>query len=584
MPTAKGLIVNQNLAITLGQHSIAGVKSDNDDFYGAITPKDVTLDSKGIAVVIADGVSASEGGKEASQIAVKQFLNDYYSTPDSWTVKNAINKVIGALNLWLFSQGQRQYGGAGGMATTFSGVIFKSHTAHLCHIGDSRIYRWQNGELECLTKDHRVQFSGERSYLSRALGIDTHLEIDFRVVELQEGDVFVLSTDGVHDVLNEQHISDVLREHAANPQQCAETLVEVALNAGSQDNITCQIVRIERLPKVNREEFYQKLSQLPFPPDLKAGQVMDGYLILRELNATSRSQVYLAEDTFDPGADKVVIKTPSQNFNDDPSYIDLFLHEEWVARRLDSPHLIKLHERGNRPRTFLYSVVEYVEGQTLRQWMLDNPSPSVAQVRATVDQIARGLRAMHRMEMIHQDLKPDNLLIDKHNTLKIIDFGSTRIAGLMEIQSVLQHNHIVGTASYSAPEYFQGQRGTNRSDIFSLGVIAYEMFTGQLPFGEIEPEKAQKKKFVYTSACIHNPKVPEWVDAALEKATHPNPEKRYEILSEFVADLTRPNTSLLADKQQRPLLERNPLAFWKGLVALQFLIILVLVYYLAPIH
>lgn len=573
--------MNQNLAITLGQCSIAGVKSDNDDFYGAITPKGVTLDSKGIAVVIADGVSASEGGKEASQIAVKQFLSDYYSTPDSWTVKTAINKVVSALNLWLCSQGQRQYGGSGGMATTFSGLIFKSHTAYLFHIGDSRLYRWQSGKLECLTKDHRVQFAGERSYLTRALGIDVSLEIDFRVLELQQGDVFVLSTDGVHDVLSDTRMSDVLREHAANPQACAEQLVDAALQAGSQDNITCQVLCIAQLPKVNREEFYQQLGKLPFPPDLKAGQVMDGYLILRELNATSRSQVYLAEDTLDPGADKVVIKTPSQNFNDDPSYIDLFLHEEWVARRLNSPHLITMHERSNRKHTFLYSVVEYIEGQTLRQWMLDNPDPSVAQVRATVDQIARGLRAMHRLEMIHQDLKPDNVLIDRNNTLKIIDFGSTRIAGLMEIQSVLQHNHIVGTASYSAPEYFKGARGTNRSDIFSLGVIAYEMFTGQLPFGEIEPERAQKKKFVYTSACLHNPKVPEWVDAALEKATHPNPERRYEILSEFVADLTKPNDSLLAAKNTRPLLERNPLAFWKGLAALEFLLILVLVYHLA---
>ena len=180
--------------------------------------------------------------------------------------------------------------------------------------------------------------------------------------------------------------------------------------------------------------------------------------------------------------------------------------------------------------------------------------------------------------MIHQDLKPDNILIDQHHTLKIIDFGSTRIAGLMEIKSVLQHNHIVGTASYSAPEYFQGARGTNRSDIFSLGVIAYEMFTGQLPFGEIEPEKAQKKKFTYTSACLHNPKVPEWVDAALEKATAPNPDKRYEVLSEFVADLTKPNDSLLANKRTRPLLERNPVLFWKGLSLLEALLILLLAY------
>lgn len=568
------------LAITLGQHSIAGVKPTNEDFYGALTPKGASLDSQGIAVVIADGVSASEGGKEASEIAVKQFLNDYYSTPDSWSVKTAINKVVGALNLWLCSQGQRQYGGSGGMATTFSGLIFKSHTAYVCHVGDSRIYRWQQQTLDCLTQDHRVQFSGERSYLTRALGIDTRLDIDFRVLELQQGDVFVLSTDGIHDVLSDAQIAGLLLENP-DPQTCAERLVEAALQAGSQDNITCQVVRIDQLPHVNREEFYQQLGKLPFPPDLKAGQVMDGYLILRELNATSRSQVYLAEDTLDPSSDKVVIKTPSQNFNDDPAYIDLFLHEEWVARRLNSPHLIKMHERSARQHTFLYSVVEYVEGQTLRQWMLDNPEPSVAQVRATVDQIARGLRAMHRLEMIHQDLKPDNILIDRNNTLKIIDFGSARIAGLMEIQSVLQHNHIVGTANYSAPEYFQGARGTNRSDIFSLGVMAYEMFTGQLPYGEIEPERAHKKKFHYTSACLYKPKVPEWVDAALEKATHPNPEKRYALLSEFVADLTKPNDGLLANKQGRPLLERNPLAFWKGIVVLQAVIIVGLVYALA---
>lgn len=568
------------LAISLGQHSIAGIKPVNEDFYGALTPKGASLDSQGIAVVIADGVSASEGGKEASEIAVQQFLNDYYSTPDSWSVKTAINKVVGALNLWLCSQGQRQYGGSGGMATTFSGLIFKSHTAYVYHVGDSRIYRWQQQTLDCLTQDHRVQFSGERSYLTRALGIDTRLDIDFRVLELQQGDVFVLSTDGIHDVLSDARIAELLRENS-DPQTCAERLVATALQAGSQDNITCQVVRIDQLPQVNREEFYQQLGKLPFPPDLKAGQVMDGYLILRELNATSRSQVYLAEDTLDPSSDKVVIKTPSQNFNDDPAYIDLFLHEEWVARRLNSPHLIKMHERSNRHHTFLYSVVEYVEGQTLRQWMLDNPEPSVAQVRATVDQIARGLRAMHRLEMIHQDLKPDNILIDRNNTLKIIDFGSTRIAGLMEIQSVLQHNQIVGTANYSAPEYFQGARGTNRSDIFSLGVMAYEMFTGQLPYGEIEPERAHKKKFHYTSACLYKPQVPEWVDAALEKATHPNPEKRYELLSEFVADLTKPNDNLLANKRSRPLLERNPLAFWKGIVVLQAVIIVGLVYALA---
>ncbi len=570
-----------NLAITLGQYSIAGVKPQNEDFHGAYIPKGAGLDSKGIAVAIADGVSASEGGKEASQIAVKQFLDDYFNTPDSWTVKHAVTKVLGALNLWLYNQGQRQYAGNSGLATTFCCVIFKSQTAHLFHVGDSRIYRYRQGKVECLTQDHRVQFGSESAYLLRALGIDNRLEVDYCSHPLQVGDCFLLTTDGVHDVLDTNDFLSVLQNGSNDPQQCAQTLVETALARGSKDNITCQMACITQLPEADKEEFYGNLTRLPFPPDLKAGHVMDGYLILRELNATSRSQVYLAEDTLDTGIGKVVIKTPSQNFNDDPLYIDLFSHEEWVAKRLNSPHLIKLVEQAQRPRTFLYSVVEYIEGQTLRQWMLDNPNPSVAQVRATVDQISRGLRAMHRMEMIHQDLKPDNVLIDKNNTLKIIDFGSTRIAGLAEIKSVLQHNHIVGTASYSAPEYFRGEQGTNRSDIFSLGVIAYEMFTGQLPYGEIQPEKATKKKFVYSPARWHNPAVPDWVDAALERATHPNPEKRYSVLSEFVADLTRPNSNFIAETQTRPWIERDPLRFWKSIALIQFILIIILVYQLA---
>lgn len=572
--------MNQSLTIRLGQHSIAGIKPQNEDFYGALVPTDAMLDSKGICIAIADGVSASEGGKDASQIAVRQFLDDYYSTPDSWSTKHAATKVLGALNLWLYNQGQKLYGGNCGLATTFSAMVLKSQTAHLFHVGDSRIYLLREGRLEALTQDHRVHFGAERDYLARALGIDARLDIDYHTRPLQAGDCFILTTDGVHDVLRMEGMEQILAAHPDDPQKQAEVLVDQAFSLGSQDNITCQVVRIDALPQADKGEFFEQLTSLPFPPDLKAGQVLDGYRILRELNATSRSQVYLAEDTQAPQGKKVVIKTPSQNFNDDPLYIEQFLLEEWVAKRLDSPHLIKVCDRAARARTFLYSVVEYIEGQTLRQWMRDNPSPGTDRVRATVDQIARGLRAMHRMEMIHQDLKPDNILIDRNNTLKIIDFGSTRIAGLAETQSVLEHNHIVGTASYSAPEYFRGEPGSNRSDIFSLGVIAYEMFTGQLPYGEITPEQAARKKFTYTPARLHNPAIPDWVDAALEKATHPHPNRRYELESEFVADLTRPNQNLLNEGRSRPLLERNPLGFWKGLSLLQLAVILILGYWL----
>lgn len=569
--------MKKSISVSLGHCSEAGVKPDNEDFLGAYVPEDRQLESKGVAVAIADGMSGSDGGKEASQVSIRMFLDDYYGTSESWSVKKAVTKVISALNRWLYSQGQERFNSVRGMVTTFSSLVLKSQTVHIFHIGDSRIYRLRKNDLVQLTHDHRVWISNDREYLSRALGIDINLNIDYKNTPAQEGDVYLFTTDGIHDFVSDHELQQLLEQNGSDPARMAEAIVERAKTNQSDDNLTCQIFRIDALPEPDKDEFYEQLTRLPFPPDLKAGQIVDGYKIIRELNATSRSQVYLADDTTSKKGLRVVLKTPSVNFEDDPAYIDLFLHEEWVAKRLKSPHLIKACHQ-NRERTFLYTVVEYVEGQTLKQWMVDNPEPALTQVRGTIDQIARGLRCMHRMEMIHQDLKPDNILIDKDNTLKIIDFGSTKIAGLAEIKSVLEHHSIMGTANYSAPEYFKGEAGTSRSDIYSLGIIAYEMFTGKLPYGEVSTARATKKKFNYIPARHYNPLVPEWVDAALRQATQANPDKRYTLLSEFVADLTKPNSALLTKTSAQPLIERNPLGFWRAVAIIELLVILWLGY------
>ncbi len=570
--------MTDNLSISLGQYSDKGAKEDNDDFYGAHLPEPPDLFYKGVAVAIADGMSGSDGGKEAAQLGVRMFLDDYYGTPESWSVKQSVQKVMTALNRWLYQQGQQEYDSPKGMVTTFSALVLKSQTAHIFHVGDSRIYRLRDGDLVQLTRDHRIHVSHDREYLSRALGIDINVDIDYRSSPAQQGDIYFLSTDGVHDFVRETELKEYLLDIGDDLDAAAKAIGEAASANKSTDNITCQIVRIDALAAANKKEYYEQLTRLPLRHDLQAGQIMDGYKILRELNATSRSQIYLAEDTQAEDQRKVVIKTPSVNFEDDPTYIDLFLHEEWVAKRLESPHLIRVCPR-KRERRFLYSVVEYIQGQSLRQWMEDNPRPGLQQVRASIDQIARGLRAMHRLEMIHQDLKPDNILIDKNNTLKIIDFGSTKIAGIAEIKTPVEHAHILGTANYSAPEYFKGEPGTAQSDIFSLGVIAYEMLTGHLPFGETSVQRADKKRFVYTPAHHYNPAVPDWMDAALEKATHPNPKRRYALLSEFVHDLSHPNESIIK-KDYQPLLKRNPLAFWKALALLELAGLIGLIFWL----
>lgn len=569
--------MSNQLSITLSQATDTGPKEDNEDFFGAFVPDDDALETKGLVAAIADGMSGSDGGKEASQMSVRLFLSDYYSTSESWSVKKAVTKVISAMNTWLYSQGQKQYDSAKGMVTTFTAIVIKSQTLHMFHIGDSRLYRLRKGELEQLSHDHRVWISNNQEYLSRALGIDTKLNIDYRSIAVEQDDIYFLSTDGVHDFVGDIELQQLITAKNIDFESIAQSIVDAAKQNQSDDNITCQLLRIDQLPRANKEELYDKLTQLPFPPDLQGGNILDGYRIIRELTASSRSQVYLAEDTLANPPNKVVIKTPSVNFEDDPGYIDRFLHEEWVGKRLNSEHLIKTCS-PKRKRTFLYTIVEYIQGQTLTQWMQDNPKPSLVQLRGTITQIAKGLRTMHRMEMIHQDLKPDNILLDKNNTLKIIDFGSTKIAGLIEMQSVVEHNLIVGTANYSAPEYFKGETGTNRSDIFSIGVISYQILTGKLPYGEVNPLKAHKKRFNYTPAKHYNPTIPDWIDAAIKKATDPNPDKRYALLSEFIYDLSKPNQRLL-ENDVTPLLQRNPLGFWKAIAALELLIILFLVYW-----
>ncbi len=558
--------MSTTLSIKSASTSIAGVKPQNEDACGIHVPDGPLLNTKGIAAVIADGMSGSDAGKEASQACVSGFLADYFSTPESWTVKTSAQKILTALNHWLYGQGQRRYNSHKGMVTTLTAMVLKSNTAHIFHIGDTRIYRLRDKEFEQLTRDHRVSVSEEKTYLARAMGIELHLDIDYRSAPLELGDVFVMLTDGVYEFITDANIKTCLLESNGNLQTACDAIIRQAADNKSNDNLSCQIFRIEQLPAENKNEFYDKLLELPFPPPLEAGMILDGYKILRHLFSNKRTEVYLAQDS--ETGQRVVLKAPSVNYDDDPDFIHHFLHEEWAGRRINNPHVMKVLEI-KRKRTALYYISEYIEGRTLRQWLDDEPRPSLNKVRNFIEQIAQGLRAFHRMEMIHQDLKPENILVDEHGTLKIIDFGSTKIAGIEEISTPLETNNIQGTINYTAPEYHIGEPASNASDIFSLGVIAYELLSKKLPYGK-ELSARNLRRVNYRSIKQFNPEVPAWMDKALEKAVQINPEHRFSILSEFTYALSQPDSSLV-NQDYVPLIKRNPLRVWQ---AISFILLL----------
>lgn len=568
------------LTIAIGQHSDKGRKPTNQDFHGVYVPPEPLLSAKGICVVLADGISSSDVSHVASESAVKAFLEDYYCTSEAWSVRTSGERVLSATNSWLYSQtrqSQFRYEQDKGYVCTFSGMVLKSRTAHLLHAGDARIYRLEGACLEQLTEDHRLRISDETSYLSRALGVGERLEIDYRALPVEPGDLFVFATDGVHEHASERVIVEAIRDHDGDLDAAARAIVSAAYESGSPDNLTVQLVRVVDLPSRSAPESLEAMMALPLPPELRPGMLFDGYRIVREIHASHRSHVYLAVDEDDRF--RVAIKVPSVDLQDDAGYLERFLLEEWIARRIDNPHVLRPRPQ-TRKRNFAYLVTEYIEGQTLAQWMIDHPKPDLESVRRLVEHVAAGLQAFHRQEMLHQDLRPENVLIDRDGTAKIIDFGSARVAGIDELKERDQAPGLLGTVQYAAPEYFLGEPGSRRSDVFSLGVIAYQMLAGRLPYGarvaQSRTREAQKR-LTYASVLDDTREIPAWVDEALKKAVHPNPDKRYAELSELVYDLRHPGPAFLA-RTRAPLLERAPAAFWRALCLILAAVIALLLF------
>ncbi|MFI4929959.1 MAG: protein kinase, partial [Burkholderiales bacterium] len=420
------------LRVTLGQASERGRKAINQDFHGACVPAQPALGSKGIVLALADGIGSSDVSHHAAQAAVRGALDDYYCTPDSWSVKRSMQRVLTATNSWLHAQthrGPHRHDHDRGYVCAMSVLVVKGRSAHVFHAGDTRVYRAHGGTLEQLTEDHRVRVAGGQSYLSRALGFQAHLDLDQLSLAVECGDLFMLASDGVHEHVDAAQVVDLVRAHGADLDGAARAIVAQALQQGSQDDLTVQLLRVDTLPDPQASEAHRLRAGLPLPPLLNARSEFDGYRIERELHASHRSHIYLATD-LDNG-DTVVLKTPSIDLGQEKAYLDRFMMEEWIAQRVHSAHVLQPRSR-TRPRSHLCVVMEFVQGQTLAQWMRDHPAPPLETVRGIVGQIARGLQAFHRKEMLHQDLRPENVMIDSSGTVKIIDFGSTHVAGLAD--------------------------------------------------------------------------------------------------------------------------------------------------------
>lgn len=554
--------LSMTLLLRTAQASSAGARQENQDAIRIVTPAPRLAASKGHMLALADGVSQCQDGGLAARTTLQALAMDYYSTPETWSVVQALEKLLTAHNRWL-----RANGGGLPLLTTLTALVLRGTRYTVAHVGDCRAYLLRGGKLRKLTSDHVWEQPGMQHVLKRAMGLDEHLLMDYSEGELHEGDQFLLLSDGVWATLTEQQL-----EQAVSQQQSTlgcDALITQALREGSQDNVSALWVQVDQLPQANLSDALAPIDERALPPSLKAGQQFEGWEVLGKVTESRQSTIYRVRD---PLKQNWLLKTlPAQRQDDEQARRELVL-EEWFMRRVAGQHTPEVHPLP--ARRHLYYVMREHAGVTLEQHKREHGLLSVSLCQEIAVRLIRGIGLLHRRNLVHRDIKPDNLLLDEAGMVRILDFGLAYCPGLSDPERA----GAPGTPSYIAPEVFAGAEPAPQQDLYSAGVALFYLMTGHYPYGEIEA--FQRPRFGRpTSLSRYRPDVPAWLDDCLLKALDPDPAKRYETAEQWLLALEQGERGSLT-RPALPLLEREPLLVWRsialGAVALNVVLLFAL--------
>ncbi|WP_079227115.1 bifunctional protein-serine/threonine kinase/phosphatase [Pseudomonas putida] len=549
-----------SLQLSFAQASATGPRTENQDALRLVTPAPELAASKGYLFALADGVSQCADGGLAARASLQALAMDYYATPATWGVAQALDRLLLAQNRWLRAQGSQP------LLTTLSALVLRGRRFTLAHVGDCRAYRWHAGHLHCLSEDHVWDQPGMQHVLKRALGLDQHLLVDYLDGELQAGECYLLLSDGVWASLGDQHIQAVLREQP-DLQSAADTLVASALHNGSQDNASALLVRVEQLGTANLGDTLVQLQQWPLPGPLRDTQMIDGWQVETRLAHSRQSLLYRVRDA---QGQPWLLKTLPENREQQPGAAQGLLLEEWFLRRVAGRHFPELHTASQRQH--LYYVMREHSGKTLAAHFAENGPLPLAQWMEVARQLLQAVGVLHRRNLLHRDIKPDNLHLGDDGQLRLLDFGLAYCPGLS--QDPL--HELPGTPSFIAPEAFEGQPPSPRQDLYAAGVTLYHLLTGHYPYGEIEA--FQRPRFGQAvNASRYRPDLPEWLQHNLQQAVAADPSQRFETAEQWLLLLERGDRQELPNRP-RPLLEREPLKVWRTLALLSLLFNLILLF------
>jgi serine/threonine-protein kinase len=566
--------------LTYAERSAVGpVRQENEDFLQFWTPTDEREEAaRGAIAIVADGLGGHGNGEVASRLAAETALRVFREADPATTDNQLLSRIFKAANLAVYDAGMHQ-GGTDRMQTTLTVSLFRRKELAIGHVGDSRSYLVRQQEISCLTADHtyaamqlkmsliskaEAMSSEFRHMLTRSIGQAPTVQVDYSRHVLRDGDVIVQCTDGLHACITDIEIRDsVNRMRAAD---ACEHLVQLAEKRGAADNISVQVVRVDNVPRVG---YYRgAVAYLAKPAasattEIQAGQVLDERFEIGDLiHRSAMSSVYKARDL--KSGQQVAVKVPLASLEGDPAAFSRFQREEEIGCSLNNPGILKILAIDDKEKSRPYLVMELLEGQTLERRMQQVAPFPEADALQILSRVCDAVAYLHANGIVHRDLKPQNIMLCHDGTLRVMDFGIAKVAASKRL-TFGGFSPTMGTPDYMAPEQVKGQRGDERTDVYSLGAILYEMLTGHLPFEGPNAFAVMNARLVGDPPAprSHNPAIRPEVEEIVLHAMARDPGERYESAGALKHDVDNPSQVVVSGRASRLVVPRAWKSRWR---------------------
>lgn len=476
-------------------------------------------------LALADGLPGRPDPERAGDAAVRTLLQGWQAAPETWGPAKLLQECFAAANHELLATNSHA------LAASLSTLVIRGRQWLIGHAGDTRIWLYRDQQIKLLTRDHRLPSLQPTPQFSKAVGLDSGIEADISTGDLQEGDVFALTSSGVHDPVDSATIMSCLMGDQT-AQQMAEALTRRAQAASKAGGLHACVVRVEQLP-TKSAALADEIPTLAMIAPPVIGDTVDGWHIEELIQKSGRFRLYRATGAGGGGG---LLKFPNPRYGDDAAFVDEFLREEWVARRLDNPHVARALPLVRGQRSALYTVLAHVPGENLADRIKRKRALRADEVLPLAKQLLEILELLRHAGVNHPDIRPKNLVYGQQNgRLVLLNAGASILSYRREAENT-QHTSS-SALSYLAPELLEGRDAGERSDVYTAGAVLYRMLTGKYPYGKIKSLNHAAFGALDPVVCTKTGAA-AWLCDILGRACSFDPHARYANTAAFLRALT----------------------------------------------